>query len=475
MLRTKIIIILISSYCLFAQSNIIKLHDDIFQVINGDFFEQCQIAVSVYDLTEGESLFKNNTKLLFHPASNMKLLTTASAIINLDPEYRFSTSLYHTGIIEGDTLYGDLYIVGGLDPDFTTKDLDSLVQIVKSLKIKFIAENIYADISIKDSIFWGKGWMWDDEPDPGAPYLSALNINDNSIKVFVEGAIVDSQANIILTPETEYVVIDNRTKTVPATVPNDFNIDRDWLNRTNTIVVEGKVRRGEFIDSSDHQEKLSLLEPEKYFLSLFKEHLIENDISVGGVLDVKKIPANAVFLSSISRSIDSVIVNVNKESDNLSAEMLLYTLALKDSGAPATAENGLETVKSLVDSIGLDPDDYSFADGSGVSRYNLVSAELLLELLKFMYRQPGFYRYYNSLSISGVDGTLKKRMIGTEAERRVFAKTGTLSGVSTLSGFVTTMDDHILAFSILMQNFVEKTKVARGIQDSICNILVDYK
>lgn len=475
MLRTKIIIILISSYCLFAQSNIIKLHDDIFQVINGDFFEQCQVAVSIYDLTEGEPLFKNNTKLLFHPASNMKLLTTASAIINLDPEYRFSTSLYHTGIIEGDTLYGDLYIVGGLDPDFTTKDLDSLVQIVKSLEIKFIAENIYADISIKDSIFWGKGWMWDDEPDPGAPYLSALNINDNSIKVFVEGAIVDSQANIILTPETEYVVIDNRTKTVPATVPNDFNIDRDWLNRTNTIVVEGKVRRGEFIDSSDHQEKLSLLEPEKYFLSLFKEHLIENDISVGGVLDVKKIPANAVFLSSISRSIDSVIVNVNKESDNLSAEMLLYTLALKDSGAPATAENGLETVKSLVDSIGLDPDDYSFADGSGVSRYNLVSAELLLELLKFMYRQPGFYRYYNSLSISGVDGTLKKRMIGTEAERRVFAKTGTLSGVSTLSGFVTTMDDHILAFSILMQNFVEKTKVARGIQDSICNILVNYK
>jgi len=474
-LRTKIIIILISSYCLFAQSNIIKLHDDIFQVINGDFFEQCQVAVSIYDLTEGEPLFKNNTKLLFHPASNMKLLTTASAIINLDPEYRFSTSLYHTGIIEGDTLYGDLYIVGGLDPDFTTKDLDSLVQIVKSLEIKFIAENIYADISIKDSIFWGKGWMWDDEPDPGAPYLSALNINDNSIKVFVEGAIVDSQANIILTPETEYVVIDNRTKTVPATVPNDFNIDRDWLNRTNTIVVEGKVRRGEFIDSSDHQEKLSLLEPEKYFLSLFKEHLIENDISVGGVLDVKKIPANAVFLSSISRSIDSVIVNVNKESDNLSAEMLLYTLALKDSGTPATAENGLETVKSLVDSIGLDPDDYSFADGSGVSRYNLVSAELLLELLKFMYRQPGFYRYYNSLSISGVDGTLKKRMIGTEAERRVFAKTGTLSGVSTLSGFVTTMDDHILAFSILMQNFVEKTKVARGIQDSICNILVNYK
>ena len=475
MLKTLIIIFLLSSYCLIAQSNIIKLHDDLFQIINGEFFDQCQVAISVYDLTEDESLFNNNTKLLFHPASNMKLLTTASAITNLDSEYQFSTSLYHTGVIEGDTLYGDIYIVGGLDPEFTTEDLDSLVQVVKSLDIKFITENIYADVSIKDSIFWGKGWMWDDEPDPGAPHLSALNINDNSIKVFVEGSIIDSQANIILTPNTEYVIIDNRTKTVSATVPNDFSIDRDWLNRNNTIIVEGKVRRGEFIDSSEHKEKLSLLEPEKYFLSLFIEHLAEKDILIGGRIDVNKLPANAVFLSNIGRSIDSVIVNVNKKSDNLSAEMLLYTLALIDSGAPATSENGIETIKELVDAIGLDPDDYSFADGSGVSRYNLVSAELLIELLKFMYKQHGFDRYYNSLSIAGLDGTLKKRMIGSDAEGRVYAKTGTLSGVSTLSGFVTTMDDHLLAFSILMQNFVEKTKVARAIQDSICNVLVNYK
>ena len=475
MLKAEIIFILLSSYSLIAQNNIIKLHDDLFQIINGEFFDQSQIAISVYDLTEKESLFKHNTKLLFHPASNMKLLTTASAITTLDSEYYFSTSLYHTGIIEGDTLYGDLYVVGGLDPDFTIKDLDSLVQIVKSLEIKFITENIYADLSIKDSIFWGNGWMWDDEPDPGAPYLSALNINDNSIEVFVEGSIIDSQANIILTPKTGYVAIDNQTKTVSATVPNDFIIDRDWLNRNNTIIVEGKVRRSEFIDSSDHKEKLSLLQPEKYFLSLFKEHLAEKDISIGGKIDIKKLPANGVFLTSINRSIDSVIINVNKESDNLSAEMLLYALALNDSGAPATAENGIETIKRLVDSIGLKPDDYSFADGSGVSRYNLVSAELLLEMLKFMYNQPGFYRLYNSLAISGVDGTLKKRMTDTDAEGRVSAKTGTLFGVSTLSGYITTMDDHILAFSILMQNFVEKVKVARGIQDSICNILVNYK
>jgi D-alanyl-D-alanine carboxypeptidase/D-alanyl-D-alanine-endopeptidase (penicillin-binding protein 4) len=472
---TKIVVVLLSSSCLFAQTNIIKLHDDLFQIINRDFFEQSQVAISVYDLTEGESLFKHNNKILFHPASNMKLLTSAAAINYLDSSYTLSTSLYHTGVIEGDTLYGDLYVVGGLDPEFTTDDLDSLVQIVKSLGIKYISNNVYADISIKDSIYWGKGWMWDDEPDPGAPRFSALNINDNSIEVFVEGTVVDSQAKVVLIPETDYVVVENSSVTVPASVQNDFNIDRDWLNRKNTIIVEGGVKLGEIIDSSDHTEKLSLLEPEKYFLTLFKEHLSKEGIVVNGIMDMKNIIDYPVHLSTINRPIDSVLVNVNKESDNLSAEMLLYAMALKDSGAPAIAVNGIETIKKLVDSIGLHPEKYSFADGSGVSRYNLVSAELLLELLIYMYNHSEFNRFYNSLAIAGVDGTLEKRMIDTEAEGRVYAKTGTLNGVSALSGYVTTLNDHLLVFSILMQNFVEKTRLARSLQDDICNIFVKYK
>jgi D-alanyl-D-alanine carboxypeptidase/D-alanyl-D-alanine-endopeptidase (penicillin-binding protein 4) len=333
------IFVLLSSSFLFAQSNIIKLHDDLFQIINDDFFEQSQIAVSVYDLTEGETLFQHNNKILFHPGSNMKLLTSAAAINYLDSSYKFSTSLYHTGVIEGDTLFGDLYVVGGLDPEFTTDDLDSLIQEVKFLGIKYISNNIYADVSVKDSIYWGEGWMWDDEPDPGAPHLSALNINDNSIEVFVEGTIVDSHANIILTPETDYVIVDNRTKTVQDTIQNDFRIDRDWLNRENTIIVEGKVRQGEIIDSSDYTEKLSLLEPEKYFLTLFKEHLIKSEIFINGIMEVKKLPANSVYLSTIIRPIDSVLVNVNKDSDNLSAEMLLYAMELNEAGAPEIAEN----------------------------------------------------------------------------------------------------------------------------------------
>ncbi len=444
------------------------------KIVNDKFFERSQIAIEIFDLTEGKSLYSHNNKLLLHPASNMKLLTSAAGLVFLGPEYEFTTTLYFNGVAEGGTLFGDLYIVGGLDPDLTSNDLDSLVQAVKTFEKRFIIENIYADISIKDSLYWGSGWMWDDHPDPGAPLLSALNINDNAIEVFVTGNKVGLRGIVSIKPETNYVKIENHSVTVPSNVPNDLNITRDWLNNKNTIIIEGTVRRGEIIDSSEHTEKLNLPEPEKYFLTLFKEHLEKEKIVSFGELDVKALPEGSVYLSEISRSLAEVLTNVKKESDNLSAEMVLYALALKDSSAPAVAMNGIEIIKSLIDSVGLDPDDYSLADGSGVSRYNLISAELLIELLKYMYKHSEFYSYYESLSIAGVDGTLEKRMKNTVAEGNVHAKTGTLAGVSSLSGYVSAKNGNLISFAIMMQNFVEKTSIARSFQDKICELLANY-
>ena len=168
---------------------------------------------------------------------------------------------------------------------------------------------------------------------------------------------------------------------------------------------------------------------------------------------------------------------MNKESDNLNAEMMIYAIALKDSDAPASVNNGLAAVKRIIDSVGLNPNDYFVADGSGASHYNLVSAELLLDVLKYMYyeRKDLFDFFYNSLAIAGVDGTLKKRMKNTSTEGNVHAKTGTLKGVSNLSGYVTSQSGHLIAFSILIQNFVESYSKARNFQDKICILLAEYE
>jgi len=377
-----------------------ELQSAIKNITSDPFFEQTIIAIDVFDLTDSISLFEKNEKLLLRPASNMKILTSIAGLLNLGPDYQFKTELYHSGIIEGETLYGNLYVVGGFDPDFTMDNIDSLVSVIQSLGINEINGGIFADISKKDSLYWGKGWMWDDDPDPTSPYLSTLNINDNSIEVFVEGDKVGSSAKVSLIPQTKFVKIINKTITVSPGSADNFKITRDWLNRSNTILVDGEVRKVSVVDSSANTEKINLLYPEKYFLTLFKEHLEKEGIKVNGDIDVKNVKENSVYLTSIQRNIDTVLSDLNKESDNLNAEMIVYAIAFKDSGAPAIAENGLEATRRLIDSLGFNDDYYFIADGSGASHYNLVSAELLLEVLKYLYydQKELFDLFYNSLA-----------------------------------------------------------------------------
>lgn len=478
------LVILLSSIYLFPQSGIRnpkpiidKLQSAVSQIISDPFFNHTIIALDIFDLTDTVSLFKKNEKLLLRPASNMKILSSAAALLNLGEDYKFSTQLYHSGVIENQTLYGDLFVAGGFDPDFSTVDIDSLVSVVKSLGIKKITGGVYADVSKKDSLYWGKGWMWDDDPDPDAPYLSALNINDNSIEIFVEGTTTGLPAKVTLIPQTEYVELINNTITVSSDKPDSFIVTRDWVNHTNKIIVEGKVKSGKITDSTAYLEKVNLLYPEKYFLTLFKEHLLNADIFVEGKTDIRTLRGNEVYLTSIDRPIDSVFVHINKESDNLDAEMIVYAIAYKDSGSPAIAENGLEAIRKFIDTLGFDSENYSIADGSGVSHYNLVSAELILESLKYMYYEQKdlFDFFYNSLAAAGIDGTLKNRMKNTSAEGNVHAKTGTISGVSNLSGYVTSKKNHLIAFSIMIQNFIDRFSVPRNFQDKICELLAEYE
>jgi serine-type D-Ala-D-Ala carboxypeptidase/endopeptidase (penicillin-binding protein 4) len=459
------------------ESSIQDLATSINQIISDPFFKQTTIALDIFDLTDSVSLFRKNEKLILRPASNMKLLTSVTALINLGTDYFFHTDLVHTGVIEGSKLYGDIFVVGGFDPDFTVTDLDSFVNDVSSLGINEISGGIYADISKKDSLYWGKGWMWDDDPDPSQPYLSSLNINNNSIEVFVESGAVDSPAFISLIPNTNYVKVINNSVTVSSNSSEDYYVTRDWVNRQNTILVEGKIRKISIIDSAEHITKLNLLNPEKYLLTLFKEKLESHGIKIDKPIGIEALPENAVYLTNIIRPIDSVLIDLNKESDNLNAEMLVYAIALNDSGTPASADNGLAAVKRFIDSLGLSSANYSIADGSGVSHYNLVSAELLNQLLIYMYyqRKDLFNLFYESLPIAGVDGTLKNRMKNTSAQDNVHAKTGTLNGVSNLSGYVTAKNGHLIAFSILIQNFVKEYSTARDFQNKICELLSDYK
>jgi D-alanyl-D-alanine carboxypeptidase/D-alanyl-D-alanine-endopeptidase (penicillin-binding protein 4) len=479
--KIKILLVVLSLFVItFKSYPQIQKEDpksEIKKIFNDPFFNQTSIALDVFDLTDSSSLFKKNEKLLLCPASNMKLLTSLAGLMKLGKDYQFKTDLYYSGKIKDGLLDGDLYVVGGFDPQFTTEDLDSLVRIIQSSGINEITGNLYGDVSKKDSLYWGKGWMWDDDPDPDQPYLSALNINKNSIKVFVEGSEIGSPAKVTLIPQTDFVKVENESVSVSPNSSDDFKVTRNWVNRTNTIFIEGRVRKIAYIDTSANTKELNLLHPEKYFLTLFDEHLEKQGIQVDGEIGLRKLVKNSIYISSISRDIDTVLTELNKDSDNLNAEMIIYAIALKDSGAPASADNGLNGIKELIDSLNLNPGDYFIADGSGVSHYNLVSAELLVEALKYIYyyRKDLFSTFYNSLAVAGVDGTLEKRMKDVPVLGNVHAKTGTLKGVSNLSGYITSKNGHLLVFSIMIQNFVEEYSKARSFQNKICELLAEYE
>jgi len=156
----------LSGISLFAGTGAGEVQQRIDSLLANDFFKKASISVDVFDLNEGKTLYQHQNKLLLHPASNMKILTTSAALNFLGTDYEFETNFYYTGKIENSILVGDLYVVGGCDPDFTSADLEKAVLKIKELGIKRIEGNIYGDISALDGWYWGEGWMWDDDPQP---------------------------------------------------------------------------------------------------------------------------------------------------------------------------------------------------------------------------------------------------------------------------------------------------------------------
>lgn len=437
-------------------------------VFASKFFNATQAAVSVYDLTDNKSIYKHNEKFLMHPASNQKILTTTAAYLFLGKDYKFKTEVLHTGEIKDSVCIGDLYFIGGFDPDFSLHDLDSLVRQIKSFGIKEVKGNLYGDVSAMDSLFWGNGWMWDDDPYSFLPYLTSLNINKDNVMVVTSPSEINKPAFVNLNPQTNFFEIKNSSVTTD-TGRNKLIVTRDWINRKNTIFDEGSINKSSVPDTT----MLNVFNPAIYFLNLSKESCQRNRIRIDGRIDTLTLQNNGELIFSAEHSIDSVIRTANKNSDNLNAEMLLRAIANKYFGKHSSAKEGLKFVDSLITLAGFNPKNYLLVDGSGLSHYNLVSADLITGILKYVYYyHPEIYKsVFNSFPISGYDGTLRNRMKNMLMFKRVHGKTGTLSGISCLSGYIESKNNHLIAFSILIQNYLGSAKKAHDIQDKLCELI----
>jgi serine-type D-Ala-D-Ala carboxypeptidase/endopeptidase (penicillin-binding protein 4) len=436
-----------------------QLKTQIDALLADSLFPPSNVGISIVSLTRGEHLYSLNDHMVFNPASNEKLLTTATALANLGTSYSFSTAVF------ADTARHLVLLKGFGDPLTSTGDLDSLARRVAPYLSGTAPWRVAVDVSFFDDLPWGAGWTWDEEPAAYGMFISPLTLNNNAISVRVLPSPTAGTPPLIrIDPPTSYVNLENTATTVVDSPTVRLEISRKWRERSNTITVAGQIR----LAGRPRTEQLSLWKPELYAGTVFAERLQACGIPVIGTVTADTVTSAMVEVERYLHGIDTVLTFLNKESDNLSAECVLKTIAAEKIGIPGSAETGITRVHAYLAECGVDTTRMSVADGSGLSRYNLVSPATIVRLLERVYRDnQSFPLAYHTLPIAGVDGTIGSRMKGTPAAGNLRAKTGSLGAVSALSGYVCTLDGEMLAFSILMQNYPGATRPYRVVQDAI--------
>ena len=426
------------------------------------------VGVSVYDLSDNQPLYAYQADRLCRPASTQKIITAITALNQPRGQEPFRTEVWVKGEIANDTLRGDLYVVGGMDPELMETALDTLVDLTAAFPFHVITGQVFGDVSMRDSMYWGRGWMWDDNPESFQPYLSPLMLNKGFVKVTAIPTNPGEPARLEIKPTSNYFNIINETKTKTPSA-GDFTVMRDWMNNANEIIVSGNI-------TSRRVEEINVYSSQDYFMHTFLDRLgsrftlLQPWYSFAELQNDSTCQLVAVYETSVQK----VLKHMMKDSNNLNAEAMFTRLGLQASGKRhVSADEGLEAMRVLVRAMGLKPDDYRFADGCGLSMYDYVSPDLLVAFLRYAYHHDNIFPHlFRSLPVSGVDGTLKSRMRkGNPAYQRVHAKTGSYTGINCLAGYLETNSKHYLAFAIMCQNQL-KTAEARALQDAICELLV---
>jgi serine-type D-Ala-D-Ala carboxypeptidase/endopeptidase (penicillin-binding protein 4) len=442
------------------------LKNEIDGIIAGELLPYTLASIKVVSLRKGTTLYETNPHLLMQPGSVQKLFIGAAVLSLLGPDHPIETSV----AVNHDT--DTLYVRGCGDPLLETVDLSRLVSdLMGKLSPDGRRYRLVGDAGCFDDKYWGTGWMWDDEPGPAAMYLSALSVNGNRVRVTVSpGKVAPSPAEVLTEPSTRYVSIENTGITVDSGEPCALSVTRQAGDRDNHIRVAGSLG----LDCPPVIRRLSVWRPELYTVTLFAELLERAGVKVDRPA-IGIAPDDATRLAVIEHRVSEIVSFMLKESDNLSAENLLKYLAHRKSGQKGNAVAGAEIIKEYLRLNGIITDRLLIADGSGVSRYNLASADTITRLLAAVYRDQTIFPFFlKALPVAGINGTLASRMKGTPAEGRLKAKTGTLKGLSALAGYTVTADGEPLAFSMIMENFIGPAQRVHELQDRIAVLLSTF-
>lgn len=421
--------------------------------------DHAQWAVKFYSLHTTESLYSLNASRLMVPASGQKILSAAVAAERLGWDHRYTTRILSTAAIGSDgTIDGDLVIVGGGDPTINPRHperwhaLDDWAKALSARGIKIIGGRLIGDDNAFAEPGWGFGWSWDDLYYAYGAEPSALQYNENEVEVMVgPGIEAGSRAIISTSPYGSGLVIDHAVTTVASGAQTRVEIER--RPGTLLLAVRGQIAA----DAKPLTLEASVENPTLFFLTALREAFARNGIFVaGGVTDVDELRAPlrhddlSELLVDRSPPLSEIVDVALKWSRNIYAETLLLSLAAQ----PATGAASLEVLRETLHAWGVPAESYIARDGSGLSRYNYVTADAMVSLLAHLSADSKHAELFQSaLPVAGLSGTLANRLKGTPAEGRVRAKTGTMSHVRSMSGYATTLSGESIVFSMIANDF----------------------
>lgn len=503
-------------------------------ILSGTDIAGAYWGIKVVPLSGGQPWYSLNDAKLFVPASNTKLFTTSAVLALVGADYKFRTTVESaTAPDKYGRLSGDIFLVGRGDPNLSSRTLPyaagseqainsqrklAPVRVLEDLAdqlvrggVKIIDGDVVGDDSYYVFQRYGEGWANDDMLwEYGAP-VSALTVNDNVLFVNVRpGERPGDKALLTLGPFTNYFRIANGIVTAPAGVKRNLGIHREPGSLQLTFW--GTIP----LDDAGDDEILAIEDPAEFAAQEFRDILLRRGIQIFGGTRARHIeiqsfppasesdsvsapvspvqqltaapspnaadgrpgppaapaaPPSVVLASYDSPPLLQDLVVINKVSQNLHAEMDLRLLG-KIRGGAGSVEGGLAALRAFLSQVGLQPQDYAFYDGSGLSRVNLVSPDAVVRLLLYDAAQPWSAQFQSTLPVAGLDGSLADRFKATPAEGRVLAKTGGHNHVTALSGYVTTLRGDKLAFSILANNHSVPGRRARQVIDQIVQAIV---
>lgn len=428
-------------------------------IFNDTLFASAHWGVLVRSLETGETVYARNAGRMFVPASNMKLVTAAAALEALGPDYRYRTQVAATGPVRNGVLRGDLVVIGGGDPSISERFHGAVETVFRawadSLRARGVTRIDGAVIGVDDvfdDVPWGRGWAWDDLQDSYSAGVSGLELNEGFVTVRIAPVAGQRAAAVTTRPASDEWVPVTGTVWMPGAGPAS-EVSVRQADTLSGVLVSATLAA----DTAVVEEEVAVRGNTRFFASVLRQVLLEAGIGVGGAsydaddLPAARIAGRAVLFTHTSPPLREILAGFMKPSQNQIGEMLVKTLGVELRGAGTWAA-GLSVIDSLMRAWQMPPRLLSQADGSGLSRYNLVAPAFLVALLERQARSPHAEVFRAALPVAGRDGTLASRMRGTPAEGNVHAKTGTLSGVRGLSGYFTTAAGERMAFSMLVNH-----------------------